>query len=125
MTEIAYHHCPGCGKPQKPFLRYPWHFCNDCRELAVDHAGRKLHFGNESMGGGFVWQIEGQDETYSSYGLLCLIHNRPVHVGEARFGGIVAQPWTQEPNSDDKVADLRRRDPNFEAFRRIRPGPGR
>lgn len=122
MPEIANHYCPGCGTSLKPFLRYPWYFCGDCVDMAVDHAGRKLHFGNASMSGGFTWRIDGQDTTYSSYGVLCLINNRPVFVGEARFGGVAAEPWVNERRQEDRMADLRRRDPDFSKYEMRKPG---
>lgn len=126
MADVADHFCPGCGVQLTPFLRYPWYFCKDCRKKTVDHAGRTLHFGNVSMSGGLTWRIEGQEVTYTSRGVLCLINKRSVLVGEARFGGTVAQPWTGNFNRDDKIADLRRRDPDFSKFELEMPhSPGR
>lgn len=86
------HFCPGCGAEQKPFLRYPWHFCNDCRALAVDRGGRRLRFGNTDFGGGFYAAYVDEDHGYPCSHARCRIGGRPVIVHEARFGGVVAEP---------------------------------
>lgn len=113
MTETPGHFCPACGAPQKPFLRYPWHFCNDCRKRAVDGAGRGLEFANESASGGFMFRYagEGDDVWIPCRAVIALIAKRPVHITEARFGGIVAEPLIDRPLWDrDRVYDLRRGD---------------
>lgn len=92
MTDLPDHFCPGCGAPQKPFPRYPWYFCSACLDLACDGVGRALKFGNASVSGGLVWQYHGEDDWRDAGTIACLIHSRPVMVGEARFGGIVAEP---------------------------------
>lgn len=105
------HHCPSCGVMLKAFARYPWHICRDCLELASDHNGRKLVFGNSALSGGLTW-CYADDPAHldtRSIQVLCLIRNRHVLVQEARFGGIVAEPlpggWT--PGSrDHRVVDL-------------------
>ncbi len=51
------HHCPSCGVPRKPFPRYPWHLCNDCRESACDGDGKGLRFFNPHLTGGLGFQI--------------------------------------------------------------------
>ncbi|MCI2399485.1 hypothetical protein MN188_08805 [Aliiroseovarius sp. N1Y82] len=71
--------------------RYPWHFCKACRDLATDGTGRRLTFANTPVSGGFSCAVDGGDPVECG-GALCLIHDRPVFVTEARFGGIVAQP---------------------------------
>ena len=88
------HFCPGCGAERQFVGRYPWHFCNDCRDLAVDGENRPLDFGNVSMSGGFVWFYRDEPDLTDPDALqaLCLIRGRPVLVHEARFGGIVAEP---------------------------------
>ena len=105
MTEP--HFCPGCGAEQKPFARYPWYFCKDCRNLAVDGDGAALCFGNVSFSGGFqVWAADREPVICS--GAACLIRGRPVLVREARFGGIVAEPLRSSLRLDRGVIDLTR-----------------
>ena len=111
MTDTPDHFCPGCGAPQKAFLRYPWHLCNACRESAVDGAGRGLDFSNASVSGGFMFRYagDGDGDWITCRAVLALIAHRPVYITEARFGGIVAEPLRSEPQSkDDRVHDLRR-----------------
>ena len=91
------HFCPGCGKPQKAFLRYPWYFCRDCCETACDSDGRILSFGNISLSGGLTFSFDDEDVYYECGNVLCYIKNRPAIVSEARFGGVVAQPMLSGP----------------------------
>ena len=119
------HFCAACGAECRAFARYPWHMCQDCCEQAVDHAGRKLNFANESVGGGFVFSIEGVEGLYACAGVLCKIRGRPVRVQEARFGGVVAEPWTGQPASADRLVDLCNLDPDFSALRRVDVRSGR
>jgi len=111
MSETPGHFCPGCGAPQRAFLRYPWHFCNSCRKSGVDGAGRGLEFSNASASGGFMFRYagDGDDGWITCRAVIALIAGRPVHVTEARFGGIVAEPILDRPLRDeDRVLDLRR-----------------
>jgi hypothetical protein len=97
------HHCPACGKELDAYAAFPWRFCGDCLEQAHDAEGRPVGFGNEDIGGGFVWFYKdqiGMADT-SSYGVYCLIRGLPVRVGEVRLpvrigevrlGGVVALP---------------------------------
>lgn len=113
MSETPGHFCPCCGAPQKPFLRYPWHLCNDCRKRAIDGAGRGLDFGNVSLSGGFMFRYagDGEDGWIVCRAVIALVAGRPVYITEARFGGIVAEPITDRPQrGDDRVHDLRRGD---------------
>ncbi len=113
MSETPGHFCPCCAAPQKPFLRYPWHLCNACRERAVDGAGRALEFANESLSGGFMFRYagDGDDGWIPCSAVIALIASRPVHITEARFGGVVAEPLIDRPLGNlDGVYDLRRGD---------------
>lgn len=88
------HHCPSCGVTLGAFGRYPWYICKDCLELAADHTGRKLAFGNSAFSGGLTWCYADDParlDTRSTQ-VLCLIRSRHVLVHEARFGGVVAEP---------------------------------
>jgi hypothetical protein len=91
------HHCPGCGAAQKAFPRYPWHFCQGCLQMARTGKGQALEFANASLGGGLVWRATGQEEWQDATRVLCLIHDRPALVHEARFGGVVAEPVPELP----------------------------
>lgn len=72
--------------------RYPWYICALCRERITDAEGRRLEFANTSVSGGFAWRVAGETEFREARGYLGLLDGRPVRVGEARFGGIVAEP---------------------------------
>ncbi|MDF1872036.1 hypothetical protein [Vannielia sp.] len=108
MADFPDHHCPGCATPRKAFPRYPWHFCNDCRESACDRAGRKIIAGNVSASGGFAWRFEEDDPAgaITCRGVIALIRGRPVVLREARFGGIVAEPLTSGPSGMSGLWDL-------------------
>ena len=132
MSETPGHFCPCCGAPQKAFSRYPWHLCNACRKTAVDGAGRGLDFSNAGVSGGFMFRYvgDGEDGWITCRAVIALIARRPVHITEARFGGIVAEPLIDRPLQDrDRVYDLRRGDratkpdPNPGPFGRGRPSP--
>ncbi|MBM1221918.1 hypothetical protein JQU17_14505 [Ponticoccus sp. SC2-23] len=102
------HFCPGCGVSIKHFPRYPWHFCNSCRETATDREGHRYRFGNISLSGGFEFGLDGSDERFSCLGVICLIKGRPAYIHEARFGGIVAEPVPDLPFRRKGVVDIRR-----------------
>lgn len=134
MSETPGHFCPACGAPQKAFLRYPWHLCANCRNRAVDGAGRVLEFANESFSGGFMFRYagDGDDGWISCRAVIALVDKRPVHITEARFGGIVAEPLTDRSLRDlDRIHDLRRGDrvakpdPDPPGLGRRRPPSGR
>ncbi|MEQ8298754.1 MAG: hypothetical protein RIB55_19960 [Nitratireductor sp.] len=106
MTGMDDHFCPGCGKVQRAFARYPWYFCQDCLATAEDGPGRRLVFGNASLSGGLVWGFADDPSRYDDRAILviCLIRKRRVVVHEARFGGVVAEPFNSAvlPPSDAK-----------------------
>lgn len=91
------HYCPGCGVRRQAFLRYPWHFCPACVARATDGAGQTLEFSNESVSGGFMFRRAGEVDWTPCGSVIAIIQGRPVKVHEARFGGIVAEPLTQDP----------------------------
>lgn len=90
------HFCPGCGTRRKAFARYPWHFCNDCRARAVDGDGQALEFANESLSGGFIFRRVGEADWTACGSVIARIDGRRVKVHEARFGGVVAEPLTED-----------------------------
>ena len=125
MSAAPGHFCPACGTPLKAFLRYPWHLCKDCRNRAVDGAGRALAFGNEGLSGGFMFRYaeDGADDDgwIPCRAVIALVDLRPVYITEARFGGVVAEPLMDRRLADlDRVHDLRRR----EKVAKAEPGPG-
>ncbi|MGP1357752.1 hypothetical protein [Roseicyclus sp.] len=72
--------------------RYPWYICALCRERITDAEGHRLEFANTHVSGGFAWRRAGEAAFREARGYLGLLDGRPVRVGEARFGGIVAEP---------------------------------
>jgi hypothetical protein len=126
MSETPGHFCPCCGAPQKPFLRYPWHLCNDCRKRAVDGAGRALEFSNASASGGFMFRYAGEgDEAWRTCrGVVARVDKRPVLITEARFGGIVAEPIPDRPIlRNGGICDLRRKGIEKEPLPEPKPRP--
>lgn len=108
MAELPPHHCPGCGAEQRPNSRYPWSFCHTCLGKAETGSGAKLGFGNSSLGGGLdYWLADQPQARVSARRVLCHILGRPVQVGEARFGGVVAEPLTSPPPYAKGTTDLR------------------
>jgi hypothetical protein len=91
MTRVS-HHCPACGTPLPAMARHPWYICALCRDRITDAEGYQLEFGNTSISGGFAWRRAGEDRFHEALGFLGLLDGRPVRVGAARFGGIVAEP---------------------------------
>ncbi len=90
------HYCPGCGVSLKYYARYAWYFCADCTNLARDHAGRNIVFFNLGLSGGLGWSYRERPQLGMTSGfvnVICLILDRQVIVGEARFGGVVCQPF--------------------------------
>ncbi len=76
--------------------RYPWRLCGDCLALAEDCDGRRLAFYSPAPLGGFGWRYA-DDTTMGDDGcsaVVCLVRKRAVIVCEARFGGVVAEPFT-------------------------------
>lgn len=118
MTPASKTDCPGCGEAQDPSPRYPKRFCHACTKGAVDGRRRPLEFANASMSGGFVWRHRGDGEAWHELdeAVVCLIRGVPTEVKEARFGGVVAEPFhasadTVETNTfggRERIADLRR-----------------
>lgn len=76
--------------------------------LAVDGAGRALEFANESLSGGFLFRYTGEAGWIACRGVVALVRDRPVRIGEARFGGVVAEPLPARPWLEDGVIDVRR-----------------
>lgn len=85
--------CPICGTELRPNLRYPNLICGKCKTTATDIDGKLVEFFNEDMCGGCVGQYT--DETpYNS--TICYIKGIKCQAQEARFGGIVIQPYEEK-----------------------------
>ena len=89
-ADVSSQLCPICGNAQRPFPRYPRYLCQACAAEAVDEAGRRLEFCNESIGGGFQAMIAATGEIRDSH--VCFIRGVRCWADEARLGGIVIQP---------------------------------
>lgn len=83
--------CPICGAGQPADPRYPNYLCSECVAAAVDENGRALTFSNVGIGGGFVAGYAGTNETRDSH--TCFVKGVTCWADEARFGGIVVQPY--------------------------------
>ena len=86
------HHCPACGARLPVMVRHPWYICALCRERITDGEGYTLEFANTSQMDGFAWRRVGEAEFHVAEAYIGLLDGRPVRVGAARFGGIVAEP---------------------------------
>jgi predicted amidophosphoribosyltransferase len=87
--------CPICGKAQKKIPRYPDYICRDCAKRASDEQGRPLEFFNQGMSGGFYARHVGTREKSDNH--ICFIDGIKCWADEARFGGIVIQPFSPAP----------------------------
>lgn len=90
--ETKTHNCPICKTKLDFNKRYPNYLCYECSEKATDINGRKLAFGNISIGGGFEAIYIDTKEIYNSH--ICYVDNIECYADEARFGGIVLEKKT-------------------------------
>ncbi len=95
MSEILPSHpCPICSNPVRHWERYPLAVCKKCDRKACNAQGQKLMFFNQSMSGGFGAIIADTKEDYPSH--ICYIEGKKCWADEARFGGIIIQPYTTQ-----------------------------
>ena len=59
--------------------------------------GRALQFFNTSLGGGFIAYYADSHQTETHPGHICFIDGIRCYADEARFGGIVIQTLTDQP----------------------------
>ena len=83
--------CPICRKEQPVDPRYPNHLCEACVDRAVDESGRALRFSNVGMSGGFVASYADTGDKRDSH--VCYVDGVKCWADEARFGGVVVQPY--------------------------------
>ncbi|HHB80745.1 MAG TPA: ADP-ribosylglycohydrolase [Aliiroseovarius sp.] len=107
-TDLPDHFCPGCGARQRAFARYPGYFCQAGLKSACDGQGQGLEFSNATLFGGLVWRLRGTNTWHDAVHVKCLISGRPVLVHEARFGGVVGEPFQTAlpPMQHENVTDL-------------------
>ena len=67
------------------------------RGEASDESGRVLQFFNPSLGGGFIAYYADSYQTETHPGHICFIDDIRCYADEARFGGIVIEPLTDQP----------------------------
>lgn len=85
--------CPLCKVDVQSSLRYPNYLCGKCALDAVDEHGRALRFYNESLSGGFRALYADTNEQRDSH--ECYVRGVKCRADEARFGGIVIQPFDE------------------------------
>jgi hypothetical protein len=91
MIDPQFHPCPICTTPVPHRERYPLAVCGGCCDKACDDRGRKLNFDNVLMSGGFEAIVADTKEESASH--ICYIEGVECWADEARFGGIVIQPY--------------------------------
>ncbi|MBE7381836.1 MAG: hypothetical protein F6J95_010550 [Leptolyngbya sp. SIO1E4] len=92
MNEAAFHACPICASSTPHTARYPQSVCHACYEKACDERDRKLTFSNVSLSGGFQAIVTDTQAEYLSH--ICYIDGVQCWADEARFGGIVIEPYS-------------------------------
>ena len=101
------HFCPGCAVEVATRARYPWAFCTDCVESAVDRNGRAIECTNVSLSGGFQWRFrDSPDDWQVCHGVIAAIRGGPALLTEAYMGSIVGQPLTRSnagPSAENAI----------------------
>ncbi|MEP6945834.1 MAG: hypothetical protein ABJA02_07950 [Acidobacteriota bacterium] len=92
MTEKQY--CSICNAQVPAMGRYPQYVCGTCYLRATDEDGRSISFSNVSLSGGFAALYRDTHEERHSD--ICYIDGIKCRAEEARFGGIVVQPYDEE-----------------------------
>ncbi len=92
LIKLKIHTCPICNKELRFVERYPNYICGTCVAKSVDEDGKELSFCNIDMGGGFIALYAKTNIKRNSH--ICFINNLKCIADEARFGGIVVQPFS-------------------------------
>lgn len=95
MNEPKFHSCPICSNSVPHWILYPRSVCQNCYDQACDEQGRKLNFHNLSMSGGFEAIVADTKEKHPTH--ICYVQGIECWADEARFGGIVIQPYEGKP----------------------------
>ena len=85
--------CPICLTLVPVSERYPRYVCDKCYARSTDEDGRPLSFSNVGLSGGFAALYRDTREESDSH--ICFIDGIRCWA-EARFGGIVIQPYDKE-----------------------------
>lgn len=86
--------CPVCGLAHSSLRRYPRALCRGCASRKVNLAGVPVTLTNISMSGGFAaYQPGGDIDAEVTATGLVLVDSLECRAQEARFGGIVIEPW--------------------------------
>lgn len=93
-TKIRQQFCPICGIEVGWNERYPDYVCGECMGRVVSIDGRPVIFGNRSINGGLMAVYGDTFENCDSN--FCLIDGVRCYAEEARFGGIVIRPVSQD-----------------------------
>ena len=83
--------------PRKPCHATRAECATPARRRPPTNRGRALQFFNTSIGGGFIAYYADSHQTETHPGHLCFIDGIRCYADEARFGGIVIQTLTDQP----------------------------
>ncbi len=86
-------YCPICKESVYLMARYPNYICINCitKYGTYTEDNKKIDFYNIDHTGGFKSQIEGDNNFTNEH--VCYVNNVKCFADEARFGGIVIQPY--------------------------------
>lgn len=86
-----------CGRPRPASGRYPRALCAGCAGRVTDARGVPLRLGNASLSGGlWVEDLTGAARPDVVANPVVLVDGRGCWAQEARFGGVVVQPYDAE-----------------------------
>ena len=93
--------CPACLCEVDASERYPRYLCAACLERASDRpeGGRRVEFSVGFLTGGVAGRYPDSGEDYASE--LCFVGDLMCRAEQARFGGIVVQALSPEPQEPD------------------------
>jgi len=86
--------CPICNAEVQPSLRYPDYLCENCVTNAQSKDGKLVEFHNTNIAGGCVGQYTESKTKYDSD--IVYVNGVKCKAKEARFGGIVIQPFKNQ-----------------------------
>lgn len=86
--------CPICQVPCPHSPEHPTGLCASCVDRAVDEGGLALLFFNVNASGGIKTVYADTREERSSH--ICFVDGVRCRADEARFGGIVVEPYPEQ-----------------------------